>query len=396
MKRILVLECGLGFGGALTSLESFLDGITTAPDWEFHVLTAYPQSLIRPGAAVKAVGVLPRGRLYGPNSRLEKMFQPIFRRRAGNIVFLLDMLTSGFVYAFRVAKYIRKHRVDLVHLNNGTLINDAGIVGAKLAGVPALVHVRGPEFIGRTSAFFAKWVDHFLPVSEFIAQTVVALGVDRGRMTVVYEGLDVSEFVGKAKASQIIKELNLDPGIPKIIMAGCMVPWKGHAPFIEACGQVLDNHDAVILIVGDVPDNNPSFRHKLERQVLDLGLEDRIRFLGHRTDVASVMDAGDIVVHASTAPEPFGRVIIEAMALQKPVIATDRGGPKEIISNGKEGFLIMPGDPAEMASAIEWLIDNPSLRNEMGRAGKQRVDSMFSVRRHVQNVSNCYCKLLSS
>ncbi len=396
MKRILVLECGLGFGGALTSLASFLEGISGTSAWEFHVLTAYPQMLIRPGGAVRRVGVLPRKRLYGPHSRLEKTLQSVFRHRAGNAAFLLDMLSSGFVYSLQVAKYIRHHRIDLVHLNNGTLINDAGIIGAKLAGVPCVVHVRGPEYVGGTSSLLAKMVDHFMPVSEFIQETVTAMGVPGNRVTVVYEGLDADVFASRADGSRIAVELNLPRATPVIGMVGCMVPWKGHAVFLDACRQVLEHQHAMILIAGDAPDNKPFFRQTLERKAIDLGIGDHVRFLGHRSDVASVMDACDIIVHASTAPEPFGRVIIEAMALKKAVIATQGGGPAEIIEDRHDGLIVPPGDGSAMASAVEYLIHDPVSLKKMAVNGHQKAITSFSIERHITTVKTVYHRFFSS
>jgi glycosyltransferase involved in cell wall biosynthesis len=390
VKRVLVLECGLGFGGALTSLASFLDAVPAGSGWEFHLLSSYPQSPIREGGAVRKVGILPRRRLYGPNATFEKRLRKQLGRYAGKAAFLADFFSANAIYALRVFRYVRKHRIDIVHLNNGVLINDGGLLGAALARVPRIVHVRGPEYAGRTSALYARLPNLFLPVSGFVAETVFALGVPRKRVRIVHEGLDVPRFVRGADGEGVRRALALPAETLVVGMVGCLVPWKGHPIFLEACARVSRVRDAVFLIAGDVPDRDSDFRERLESRARALGVETGTRFLGHRPDVASVMDACDIVVHASTEPEPFGRVILEAMALGKPVVATRGGGPSEVISGQENGILVNPGNPAELGDAILRLAENPALRERMGRNGRATVENAFSISRHARTILRAY------
>lgn len=390
MKRVLILECGLGFGGALTSLAAFLDAVPDGSGWEFHLLTGYPQSWIRPRGALRRVGVLPRRRLYGPASALENRLRSRLGNQAGKAAFLLDMVCSHLPYALKVARYVRTHRIDLVHLNNGVLINDAGLTGAFLAKRPAVVHVRGPEYAGRTSTGLAKLACRFMPVSRFIAETVSRLGVSADRMDIVPEGLDAEAFREAADGESVRNELGLPADAPVVGMVGCLVPWKGHAVFLDACAEVLKSHPAVFLIAGDSPDPDSPFPRFLNARAEERGVAENVRFLGHREDVASVMDACDVVVHASTSPEPFGRVILEAMALGKPVIATRGGGPSEVIAEGEDGLLVPPGDPSAMAAAIGELIERPDSRERLGRAGKRKAEELYSISRHARKILRRY------
>lgn len=193
MKRILVIENAVGFGGALTSLESYLSAVP-CNDWEFHVLVSYRQNYIKENGVVKAVRVIKRNRIYGAQSSLEKRLAPILGSRAGNVSFVMDYLTTGRKYARRIKDYILRNDIDLVHLNNGTLINDSAILGAKKSKVPILVHVRAPDYISLPTSLLAKKVDHFLPISKYVQDSLFSMGVPAHKQTVVPEGLDAEAF----------------------------------------------------------------------------------------------------------------------------------------------------------------------------------------------------------
>lgn len=393
MKRILIVENGAGFGGALTSIGSFLHAVPPG-DWEFYLLTSYRQDHIKPGGALVDVELLERKRRYGGQAWFERCIRPVCGKRAGNLAFLVDYLSTGRCYAGFVARYIAEHRIDLVHANNGTLINDAAIRGAKKAGVPVVVHVRATEYVGRTTAWLAKKVDHFLPISRFVAESIAALGVGPERMTIVPEGLDVNDFTAQADGLGFKLSVGLPADKPVLGMVGCLVDWKGHAVFLDACAKVFSQTDAVALIVGDTPDGNPQLRFELEEKSRSLGISERVWFVGHRNDVASAMAACDLIVHASTAPEPFGRVIIEGMSLGKAVVATNAGGPGEVINNGVDGLLVPCGDVGAMAEAITTVLENPCAASKIGGKGSLKVNGFYSVTQHVARILYRYEMLL--
>ena len=116
---------------------------------------------------------------------------------------------------------------------------------------------------------------------------------------------------------------------------------------------------------------------------------------GARRDVAACLDAMDIAIHSSTNPEPFGRVLIEAMALGRPLIAPREGGPLEIVVDGETGVLIPPRDTAALAGAIDRLVSDPALRRKLGNAGRARVDAMFDIRHHVHALETIFDEMLA-
>jgi glycosyltransferase involved in cell wall biosynthesis len=385
MKRILVVENGAGFGGALTSLETLLSSLD-ASRWEVHVLTAYPQDCIVPKGAVRRVEVLPRQRRYGPATGLEAALRPVLGKKAGNAAFLIDLLSTGRRFAKTVADYARKYRIDVIQGNNGILINDAVILAAKRAGRPCVIHSRGGEYPSRLGGWLSKGVARVLAVSGYVEQTVLALGLEPSRIVLVPEGLDAAAFAQGADARAFRARHGLPEALPLVGLVACLVTWKGHDVFLEACARALPALHAGAVIVGGEPDGSGREAARLREKAQALGIEEKIWFTGHETDVASAMAACQVVVHASTSPEPFGRVLLEAMALGRPVIATQAGGPQEIIDSGSDGLLVPPGDAGAMAEAIHCLLADPDRRDRLGTAGLAKVHDRYTLSAHVANV----------
>jgi len=392
VRKVLVVENGSGFGGALTSLKSLLDGISPEAGWEFHLLTSYPQDYIRAGekGIVSTAHMLPRNKRYGPASRFEKALRRRGFSRPGPFCFIVDFFTSALPYALRVKRLIQTLDIDLVHLNNTPLINDAAIMASFLSRVPCIAHVRAPEYNGRVSRFLSGLPAHFMPVSQFVANGLHDLGVPNNKITVVHEGIDVERFKQDALRADFNSVSSEDRANLKICMVGCLVPWKGHEIFIKAVSEVQKRRKVKAFIIGASPDGNMEFENNLRRITADYGLGNSVVFLGHRNDVASLINECDILVHASTEPEPFGRVIIEGMAIGKPVIATDIGGPREIIKHCHSGLLVPPGNIEEMAAAIQSLADVPALRDEIAENGKSLAVNQYSIERHVRHVLTVY------
>ncbi len=154
--------------------------------------------------------------------------------------------------------------------------------------------------------------------------------------------------------------------------------------------MVLKQFQAIIYIVGDSPDKDPLYREQLETQASTLGIDSNVCFTGYCSNVAAVMEQCDILVHASTEPEPFGRVVLEAMSLGKAVVATRGGGPSEVITHGVDGILVTPGSPRSMAQEILKLISQDRYRQMLGGAGKQKVSTQYTAQAHVDLVVKAY------
>jgi glycosyltransferase involved in cell wall biosynthesis len=145
------------------------------------------------------------------------------------------------------------------------------------------------------------------------------------------------------------------------------------------------------IIGGDVHGNG--YGKFLEHRVCELGLRERVTFLGHCANVPALLQQSDVVVSSSHV-EPFGICLIEAMACEKPVVATRVGGIPEVVDDEKTGILIPPRRPADMAKAVKRFLDDPALRQEMGRAGRKRVERLFTAEVHADKVLASYQEVL--
>lgn len=162
---------------------------------------------------------------------------------------------------------------------------------------------------------------------------------------------------------------------------GRLQRWKGQDVFVAAAAQILAARPTTRFTVvgGSVFGLEPEYFEGLKQTAASLGLGDRMRFTGFRNDVPRLMAACDVVCHTSRVPEPFGLVVLEAMALGKPVVATEGGGPSEIITAPDLGVLVPPEDPGAMARAVLALLDDPDRRCAIGTRAAAHVAAHFSI-----------------
>lgn len=292
--------------------------------------------------------------------------------------------------AWRTARLIRKKEIDLVHHNNNPAANRASILGAILGGVPQVAHVR---FFGRyyrpIDERLCRRVDRFVCVSASVATHCRRrLRLPEERVDVVHNPVDLERFTGaRGRRSGTRRHLGVEPGDRLVVHVGRLVPWKGQGEFLEAVAPLAAVDPRVrVLVVGGAGrrPGDRKYREALGERVRDLGLEDRIRLTGHRRDVAELMAAADVMVHSSSEPEPFGRVIVEAMAAGTAVIATRAGGVLDIVRDGQTGLLVPPGDTGALREAIRRLLEAPRLRARLARAAGRHVQEAFSPDRAVE------------
>ncbi len=184
---------------------------------------------------------------------------------------------------------------------------------------------------------------------------------------------------------------------PVVTLIGRISPWKGQEVFIRAAAVVLKQFPACrFQIVGSALFGEDALETQLKQLAALLGVGNRVEFLGFRKDVPEIIAAGTLLVHASTVPEPFGQVIIEAMAECKPVVATRGGGVLEIVDEGVTGLLVPMKDVHAMAAAICKILSNPDKAAEMGRAGQQRFLEKFTIEKTIEKLQVIYSDLVAS
>ena len=320
--------------------------------------------------------------------------RPLLLRRA-------DYLVRGLAApAWRAARLLRSRAVDLVHLNNSVVHGEEWMLAARLAGTRCVVHQRGYGYGRESNRLLARWADVVICCSDDVRRDLASLGVEpREGLVTVHDGLDPVELRSRVSGSPrgVREDFGVAETAPLVGMVGNIKEWKGQHILVEALALLAPRHPGLrCLIVGQVAriDEDGAFAARLAERIRSAGLEATVTLTGYRPDVPRIMNALDVVVHASIDPEPFGMVVVEAMALGKAVIATDHGGPREILAHGESGLLVPPGDPTALAGALDGLLRDPARRERLGAAARHRVEERFDVGRLAGRIEEIYGRLL--
>ena len=285
-----------------------------------------------------------------------------------------------------VSRILQKENIHIVH--SAYSWSHGLIVPAAIwHGCPCLWMHHGPMSDNAWQGFMSLLPSSLLLTnSQFMQQKLSKTWHYPQKMDVVYYGLNTEEFAPdiinrqKFRHSFAIKDSELAVGI-----VGFLDTWKGQDIFLEAILQIQQSTMPIrAFIVGGTRTGLASercldFEKKLQNFVSENHLEDKVIFTGHiDIKTSGVMDGLDIVVHASTEPEPFGMVLLEAMAKAKAVIASNEGGPCEIITHQKDGLLIEPRSPEILAQSIKILYDDEALRKQLSQEARLTVENKFN------------------
>jgi glycosyltransferase involved in cell wall biosynthesis len=303
-------------------------------------------------------------------------------------------------YSRRVARFASDREADLIHTNS--LKSDIyGVLAARMARVPVVWHVHdilSPPYLPNAAAVVFRNLAGRLPDHVIVNShsTLESLRRDRVQSTtVVYNGVEMNlPTRGKARGRGADEVSGRGPVVG---IVGRIAPWKGQDVFLQAAEIVLKRgYPARFWIIGSALFGEAEFEQKLRQMAEGPDLQDSVSFLGFREDIQDVLQQIDILVHASTVPEPFGQVIIEGMAAGLPVIASDAGGPQEIITHGLNGFLTPPGDAKALAEAIIELLENQERAAAIAEAGRDHVAQHFSVRASAEKVERIYRDIITN
>ncbi len=296
--------------------------------------------------------------------------------------------------ARRLTSELRKLELDLVHTNT-LKAHVVGGLAAHWIGRPLVWHLRdilGPEPAREVLRVAGRRVrPHVICISRAVAETLPA---DDPPRTIIYNGTSLERFCPRQPSAALREELGIPTGGRVLTIVSRLTPWKGHVVLLRAMRQVLARHsDTTLLIVGEAAFWNADYVGELEDLAGELGVREATRFTGYRQDIPDLLALTDVFVLPST-DEPFGRVIVEAMAMELPVVATATGGVPEIVKQGETGLLVPPEEPTVLAEAIIRLLEDGELRREMGTRGRERVLAHFDARRTVRQVQELYERLL--
>ena len=300
---------------------------------------------------------------------------------------------------YRLLRLVRRHRIDLVATN----VQAAHIYGALAASLgrrPLLMYLRDIPHGSFSSRFFPRWAarfaDHLVAISHAVAnfyRDAPGVGERCGRkLSVVHNGIDLQHFAPRPADTKLARSLGLVPGAPVITMLGRLQPLKGQHLLIEAAPRILARFpQARFLLVGDAFAYEDGYRDQLHQLARSLG--SAVVFAGRRRDVPALLSLTDILVSASSH-EAFGRTLVEAMAMGRPVVATRSGGPDDIVVDGETGYLTPVGDASALADALIRMWSDPAAARAMGRRGRERAHAQFAVDAMVARASAVFEQVL--
>ncbi|HPF36174.1 MAG TPA: glycosyltransferase [Candidatus Krumholzibacteria bacterium] len=284
-----------------------------------------------------------------------------------------------------MGRLLRREDVSLAFANQAREIRLAGLSQLGRRDFRLIVRRGSPDPIKDVWHFryvYTRLVDRLLVNCEALVPRVCggAPWFDRAKVRVIPNGVEAAALRAAADADRVRPALDLRPGAPVIAMIG-EVGWrKDQATLLEALARLAPDRDFTALIAGEGPD-----RAALERRTAELGLTDRVRWLGFRTDAADLMAASDLLA-LPTREEGFPNTLLEAMALGLPVVSTPVDGIPELVLHGETGLLVPPQDPAALAAALAALLDDPSRRRVLGEAGRRRAETEFDQTRIMDRV----------
>lgn len=288
---------------------------------------------------------------------------------------------------------------DIVHSNGATIVPVAGYC-ARARGIPHVLHIR--EFFtefGRTwflyERLLARVSDRIVCVSAAVARQFRPS--TQPRVRVIHNGFPPEEFerVTTERTKALIESWHAGNGPVVGVVGRIKLKRKGQETFLSAAALLKTRFPtARFVMVGSPFPGNEEHLLALQRQVRELGLQDRVVFTGDVEDGQAALAALDVVVLPSGQPEPFGGVVIEAMALGRPVVGTSIGGTPEQIEDGITGFLVPPGDPSAMAEAIGRLLADGELRARCGAAARAKFLAEFAFAPFLQRILAVYRELV--
>ncbi|WP_316737854.1 glycosyltransferase family 4 protein [Pedobacter aquatilis] len=304
----------------------------------------------------------------------------ILRRKYLSIAGILNRINvTGKAWRL-LSKLIDDEKIDIVYSNTtGVLI---GAFLAKKKKIKHIWHIHEiitkPKIFTKVLSFLVgKYSDNIVVVSNAV-QNHWAKHIHKKTITRIYNGIDTSIY--DQSTSLLRQELSLNNTDTLIGMIGRVNHWKGQDYFIDIAKLILKKRpDTKFVIAGDAYPGNEHLVDKMVNRIQNENLTDAIHYIGYRTDIPNILNALDVFVLPSTLPDPFPTVILEAMASAKAVIATKHGGACEMISDGETGLLIPFDDANASAIKILELISNQNRITEMGKLGKLRIDTLFSL-----------------
>jgi glycosyltransferase involved in cell wall biosynthesis len=388
--------------GAPSTLESAPER-PSRPAVIMQVLPALVTGGVERGTIDVAAAIVQAGGTALVASSGGPMVRELERLGARHLTLPLDRKAPWAILRNRqmLAALIEQHQVDIVHARSRAPAWSA-LGAARRTGRPFMTTFHGTynyhSGLKRWyNAIMAKG-DRVIAISEFIGQHVRDnYKIDPARLRVIPRGIDFVSFdPARVSAERLIGLVNawrLPDGVPVVMLPGRLARWKGHAVLVKAIHRLAARDVVCVMVGGD--QGRDQYRREIESLASSLGVTARLRIVGDCRDMPAAYMLADVVVSASTDPEAFGRIAVEASAMGRPVIATDHGGARETVQAGETGWLVPPSDPVALAQALEEALRLlPGERVALGTRARNFVTQRFSKARMCAATLEVYGELL--
>lgn len=292
------------------------------------------------------------------------------------------------VAAWKLGQYLRRHEVNILHMHTPHA-HTIGLLACYLAPNVLKVVSRRVDFAPIRNVF-SRWKYtrphvQYLTVSEAVRQVMIESGLAGDYVRTIHSGVDLTRSANVTPAPSLFP-----PGTRVIGTVGHLAGHKGHRYLLEAMKLILQDDPTVgVAIVG-----TGALRRELEDQAKDLGIASRVCFTGFRLDSLSLIQSFEIFVFPSVL-EGLGTSVLDAMALCKPVVATQVGGIPESVQDKVTGLLVPPRDPGALSQAVLQLLKRPELSAAFGEAGRRRVEQCFTANRMAEQTIQVYHQLMT-
>ncbi len=292
---------------------------------------------------------------------------------------------------------IRRKKISIVHCNV-PICNQYALPAARLNGIANITHMRTAIFGKRAfSRMFLPWADALVAISNAVRASFARYAKGQ-QVVVIPNGIELSKFSPVAEGKDTWRQtLPLSSDTYTIGLLGRIIRQKGHHVAISALAEIVSTYPDVCLLIvggsqtGDHPEwfEDTGYMNDLKALIEELGLTEKVFFTGFIQNVIPVIASLDVMVIPSLL-EACGRTALEAMAMGKPVIASDAGPAREVVDDGRTAFLVPPNDSHELAAAILRLIKNKALAMELGEKGRKKAEQCFSIEQHVERIERLY------
>ncbi|PIG94084.1 glycosyltransferase family 4 protein [Gloeocapsopsis sp. IPPAS B-1203] len=308
--------------------------------------------------------------------------QSIQVRKESTFLQSLGSISSIAPLIAQVARLARDYDVIYTNTQKALIV---GALASVLTRRPLVYHLHdilSTDHFSSTNRYLAVTVANrcaslVIANSQATQAAFIAAGGRADMTHVVYNGFDIRNYQQhQLHSEQVCNQLGL-AGKFLVGHFSRLSPWKGQHILLAALAQCPEN--VVAIFVGDALFGEEDYVQQIHQQVTELQLEKRVKFLGFRSDVIPLMNACDLVTHTSIAPEPFGRVIVEAMLCGRPVVAAQAGGAVELVETGKTGWLVPPGEPTQLASVIVSCLNQPEKTAAIAYQGQLAANQRFDL-----------------